>query len=300
MNNIGTIEKCRKFFFNELITNVLKICSLEGDKRIPPTGRQKLNLEVSQKLICLFKVQKNAEITTNLPFSEYNFYDLYRSTFEKSELDRIKRLLPLREMAENFGLVSKSMKPKLGRKAFFTPEGKVALMFLKMYTGLSCPKLMEQLNGNIHYQMFCDVIIDPVAFPKSAICKMNEFGQKTNKKDSLAKELSRLYQSSGGNLSCTRTIAPSTNFPNGKHGQKEMNLLFENHGLKGFISRAETVSLFRQINSCIGIRNSVIHQDVAPTLTHQDVEKHKKIMQDFANLLAVDVETNKSTYYNEH
>ena len=35
-------------------------------------------------------------------------------------------------------------------------------MFLKMYTGLSCPKLMEQLNGNIHYQMFCDVIIDPM------------------------------------------------------------------------------------------------------------------------------------------
>ncbi len=25
---------------------------------------------------------------------------------------------------------------------FFTPEGKVALMFLKMYTGLSCPKLL--------------------------------------------------------------------------------------------------------------------------------------------------------------
>ena len=64
-------------------------------------------------------------------------------------------------MAENFGLVSKSMRPKLGRRSFFTPEGKVALMFLKMYTGLSCPKLLEQLNGNIHYQIFCDVIIDP-------------------------------------------------------------------------------------------------------------------------------------------
>ena len=64
-------------------------------------------------------------------------------------------------MAENFGLVRKSMRPKLGRKSFFTPEGKVALMFLKMYTGLSCPKLLEQLNGNIHYQIFCDVIIDP-------------------------------------------------------------------------------------------------------------------------------------------
>ena len=64
-------------------------------------------------------------------------------------------------MAENFGLVRKSMRPKLGRRSFFTPEGKVALMFLKMYTGLSCPKLLEQLNGNIHYQIFCDVIIDP-------------------------------------------------------------------------------------------------------------------------------------------
>lgn len=70
-------------------------------------------------------------------------------------------MLPLREMAEDFGLVRKSMRPKLGRRSFFTLEGKVALMFLKMYTGLSCPKLLEQLNGNIHYQIFCNVIIDP-------------------------------------------------------------------------------------------------------------------------------------------
>ncbi len=33
------------------------------------------------------------------------------------------------------------MRPKLGRRSFFTPEGKVAQMFLKMHTGLSCPKL---------------------------------------------------------------------------------------------------------------------------------------------------------------
>lgn len=73
-------------------------------------------------------------------------------------MGRIKKLLSLREMSENFGLVRRSMRPKLGRKSFFTPEGKVALMFLNMYTGLSCPKLMEQLNANIHYQIFCDVI----------------------------------------------------------------------------------------------------------------------------------------------
>ena len=107
------------------------------------------------------KVRNFSEIAPNIAFPEFDFYELYYSTFEKSELGRIKKLLPLREMAENFSLVRKSMRPKLGRKSFFTPEGKVALMFLKMYTGLSCPKLLEQLNGNIHYQIFCDVIIDP-------------------------------------------------------------------------------------------------------------------------------------------
>ena len=55
----------------------------------------------------------------------------------------------------------------MGLRSFFTPEGEEALMFLKMYTGLGCPKLLElleqleQLNGNIHYQIFCDVIIEP-------------------------------------------------------------------------------------------------------------------------------------------
>ena len=113
------------------------------------------------KLICMSKVRNFSEIAPNIAFPEFNFYELYYATFEKSELGRIKKLLPLREMAENFGLVRNSMRPKLGRRSFFTPEGKVALMFLKMYTGLSCPKLLEQLNGNIHYQIFCDVIIDP-------------------------------------------------------------------------------------------------------------------------------------------
>ena len=108
------------------------------------------------------KITNFAEITPNLPFSEFNFYELYRETFEKSELGRMKKILPLHEMAESFGLVSKSMMPKRGRKSYFTPEGKVALMFLKMKTQMSFPKLMEEMNGNIHYQLFCDILIDPV------------------------------------------------------------------------------------------------------------------------------------------
>ena len=103
-----------------------------------------------------------AEKAPNLPFTEYDFYELYRETFEQSELCRIKRLLPLRELAVSFGLVSGSLRPKRGRRSYFTPEGKVALMLLKMYTQLSFPKLLEQLNGNIHFQIFCDVSIDPL------------------------------------------------------------------------------------------------------------------------------------------
>lgn len=41
--------------------------------------------------------------------------------FEKSELGRMKKLLPLHAMAENFGLARKSMRTKLGRKSYVRP-----------------------------------------------------------------------------------------------------------------------------------------------------------------------------------
>ena len=49
-----------------------------------------------------------AEIAPNIGFSEFDFYDLYRLSVEKSELVRMKKLLPLLAMVENFGLVRKS------------------------------------------------------------------------------------------------------------------------------------------------------------------------------------------------
>ena len=49
------------------------------------------------------KVQNFSGITPDLPFTEYDFYDLYRQTFEKSELGRIRRKLPTQhiELLEN-------------------------------------------------------------------------------------------------------------------------------------------------------------------------------------------------------
>ena len=110
------------------------------------------------------KIRNLSEIQQEIAFTEFDFYQRYAETFKTSELGRIKSLLPLREMAISFNLIEEHpmhKRVKRGRKSFFTPEGKVALAFLKMYTGLSAPKLMEALNGNIHYQIFCGIRISP-------------------------------------------------------------------------------------------------------------------------------------------
>src|SRR5690606_32192715 len=44
-----------------------------------------------------------------------------------------------------------------GRHQLFPPQGRLALMFLKNYSGLSDLKLIEQLNGNVEWQFFCGI-----------------------------------------------------------------------------------------------------------------------------------------------
>ena len=113
-----------------------------------------------RKIIVMAKVQQISEITPSFAFTEFDFYKDYEISFKTSELGRIHALLPLHEMAVRFGLTDAHPRKKAGRKSYFSPEGKVALMFLKSYTGLSAPKLMEQLNANIHYQIFCGIRIN--------------------------------------------------------------------------------------------------------------------------------------------
>ena len=55
------------------------------------------------------KVRTLAEIAPNVGFLEFDFYVLYLSTFEKIELGRMKKLLPLHAMTEDFGLVRKEL-----------------------------------------------------------------------------------------------------------------------------------------------------------------------------------------------
>lgn len=69
-------------------------------------------------------------------------------------------MLPLKEMADELASHFPKKNPQ-GNTPMFPPEGEVALMFLKPYTGLSDDGLVEMLNGSVHMQMFCGILIDP-------------------------------------------------------------------------------------------------------------------------------------------
>ena len=103
------------------------------------------------------KIQNISEIHPVLGFTEFDILEKYRKSFQKSELGRIHSVFPFSSLAQKLGLSSF----RLGRKKYFSPEGKIALMVLKSYTGFSDRILMEHLNGNIHYQMFCGIMITP-------------------------------------------------------------------------------------------------------------------------------------------
>ena len=106
------------------------------------------------------KLQKIGDSQPTLPFTEYDFLKKYRESFAVSELGRIHAMLPLKEMADELASHFPKKNPQ-GNSPMFPPEGEVALMFLKPYTGLSDDGLVEMLNGSIHMQMFCGVLIDP-------------------------------------------------------------------------------------------------------------------------------------------
>ena len=106
------------------------------------------------------KIQNISEIHPTLGFTEFDVLEKYRKSFNESELGRLHSVFPFDRMAKAAGLSEQ----RLGRRNIFSPAAKIALMVLKAYTGFSDRQLVEHLNGNIHYQMFCGIMIDP-SFP---------------------------------------------------------------------------------------------------------------------------------------
>lgn len=103
------------------------------------------------------KTQKISQLQPTLGFTEFDIYQNYLESFHSSELGKLYHALPFSEFCKSIGLRDNP----LGGKSYFSPEGKVALMLLKSYTNFSNFELIEHLNGNIHYQLFCGVSIHP-------------------------------------------------------------------------------------------------------------------------------------------
>ena len=106
------------------------------------------------------KIQNISEIHPALGFTEFDIIEKYRKSFHERELGRLHSVFPFERMAKAMGLSEQ----RQGRRNIFSPSAKIALIVLKAYTGFSDRQLVEHLNGNIHYQMFCGIMMDP-SFP---------------------------------------------------------------------------------------------------------------------------------------
>ena len=104
------------------------------------------------------KLRRIFETTPEISFiSPQQEFTLYWNSFLESELGRIYQSLPWQDLVKSLKLKEK----RRGRTSQFSPQGKLAIMFLKSYTGLSDRKLYEHLNGSIQYQLFCGIFLGP-------------------------------------------------------------------------------------------------------------------------------------------
>ncbi len=93
---------------------------------------------------------------------------MFYPRFLQSDLGKIYQSITWENLVSAYGVKEKH----LGRKSLFSPKGRIALMFLKSYTEVSDRKLIEQLNGNLDYQFFCDISLG-ASFNKRKNSKQN-------------------------------------------------------------------------------------------------------------------------------
>lgn len=101
------------------------------------------------------KLRRFCELQSELSLFPEENVEIFKSRFYQSDLGKIYQSLPWADMVRLLGLKER----KLGRNRLFPPQGMLALMILKNYSGLSDRKLIEQLNGNVEWQFFCGIYL---------------------------------------------------------------------------------------------------------------------------------------------
>ena len=100
------------------------------------------------------KIRRISDLQHEFSFlSSSENFNVYFNQFLSSDLGKIYTAIPWDELVSVFK-IKESIK---GTKNYFSPKGKLALMFLKHYACCSDKRLIEQLNANIDYQFFCDI-----------------------------------------------------------------------------------------------------------------------------------------------
>jgi hypothetical protein len=104
------------------------------------------------------KIRRISEFQGRILFqtAEENFHCVYNQ-FLTSKLGQIYQSIPWEGLVGCFNL----KEPAKGPGWTFSPRGKIALMFLKHYACCSDERLIEQLNANVYYQIFCDILLPP-------------------------------------------------------------------------------------------------------------------------------------------
>ena len=104
------------------------------------------------------KIRRISEFQSKIHFPNFDsHYEIYLDNFAKTDLGKIYQAIPWANLVRSIGLKEYHKGPN----CIFSPQGKLALMFLKHYCGCSDNKLIEQLNGSIYYQIFCDILLEP-------------------------------------------------------------------------------------------------------------------------------------------
>ena len=102
------------------------------------------------------KIQRITKFSSESLFYFYEKdFAKFKERFYQSDLGKIYLAIPWKKLISSFS-VKESRK---GPRSYFSPQGKLALMFLKNYSGMSDRKVMEQLNGNVEWQFFCGIYL---------------------------------------------------------------------------------------------------------------------------------------------
>jgi len=102
------------------------------------------------------KVQRIGHSSLEINFkSPRQEFLMYWGSFLQSEIGQIYQSIPWEGLIGHFKL----KEYRKGPTRIFSPRGMIALMILKSYVDCSDRKLIEHLNGNINFQMFCDIFL---------------------------------------------------------------------------------------------------------------------------------------------